>query len=292
MKMMKSMKVRRDTKKVFLKLGTCSRTFFHILNREFGFPLENEEHAADSLAGGVLQQGYQCGMLWGASLAVGAESFRRCRDRGKATGIAIKATRHIMDSFVNCAKSPDCVDITGCDFSSKFSLAKFFFTGKFWSCFKLAEKWAPDALRSAAEGLSLDQTDPPEQSISCASEVVRKMGGTEAEMVTVAGFAGGLGLSGNGCGALSAAIWMNSLARVREQNYKASLSDPVAEKILNAFYGATDYEMACNKITGQCFKTIEEHTAFIKNGGCEKLIDLLAENDMGPGELCDRRVVR
>ncbi len=279
MKTMKSMKVRRSTKRTFLKLGTCSRTFFYILNREFGFPLENEEHAADPLAGGILQQGYQCGMLWGAAFAVGAEAFRRYPDRGKAAGIAIRATRHIMESFINRTKSAECSDITSCDFSSKFSLAKFFFTGKFWSCYKLAEKWAPEAIEAAVEGLSLDRTGLPEQSINCASEVVRKMGGTDAEMVMAAGFAGGLGLSGSGCGALSAAIWMNTLARVRAQNYKASLSDPVTEKILKAFYGATDYEMECKKITGKCFKTIGEHTEFIKNGGCDKLIDVLAANN-------------
>lgn len=43
-------------------MGTCSRTFFYIINREFGFPHENEERAADPLAGGIVQQGYQCGM--------------------------------------------------------------------------------------------------------------------------------------------------------------------------------------------------------------------------------------
>jgi len=65
MKKMKSRKVRRKTKRVFMKLGTCSRTLFYILNREFVYPLENEERAVDLLAGGILQQGYQCGMLWG-----------------------------------------------------------------------------------------------------------------------------------------------------------------------------------------------------------------------------------
>lgn len=278
MKILKKKKVRRDTKRVFLKKGSCSRTFFYILNREFGVPLENEEWAADPLAGGILQQGYQCGMLWGASFALGAEAFRRCSHRGTAIGLTIKATQHIMESFISRTKSPDCLDIASCDFSSKFSLAKFFFTGKFWSCYKLAEKWAPEAIESAAEGLSLDQSDLPEQPISCASELVGKMGGTDAEMVMVSGFAGGLGLSGNGCGALSAAIWMNTLARIKAQNYKASFSDPVAEEILQAFYDATDYEMECNKITGRCFKTIEEHTEFIKNGGCAKLIDVLADN--------------
>ena len=279
MKLMKSHKVRRDTKRVFFKKGTCSRAFFYILNREFRHPLENEERAADPLAGGILQQGYQCGMLWGASFALGAESFRRCGDRSRAIGMTIKATQHMMESFINRAKSADCEDITSCDWSSKFSIAKYFFSGKFWSCYKLAEKWAPEAIQSATEGLSLDQTDLPKQPISCASEVVRKMGATDAEMVMVSGFAGGLGLSGNGCGALSAAIWMNTLGRVREQNYKASFSDPVTEKILKAFYEATGYEMECFKISGKRFKTIDDHTEFIENGGCDKLIDVLADNN-------------
>ena len=277
MNVVKSIKVRRDTKRVFFKLGTCSRTFFYILNREFGHPLENEEHAADPLAGGILQQGYQCGMLWGASLAVGAESFRRYADLGQAIGMTIRATQHIKESFINRAKSADCSDITSCDFSSKFSLAKYIVSGKFLSCFKLADKWAPDAIKSATGGLSLDQAGLSYQPLSCASEVVRKMGGSDAEMVMVSGFAGGLGLSGNGCGALSAAIWMNTLARVRGKNYKTSFSDPVTEEILKAFFEATGYEMECRIIAGRCFKSLDDHTEFIKNGGCDKLIQVLAD---------------
>jgi len=282
MNVIKSKKIRRDTKRVFLKMGTCSRTFFYIINREFGFPLENEERASDPLAGGIFQQGYQCGMLWGASLAAGAESFRRCHDRERGIAMTIMATQHIMESFINRTKSADCLDITNCDWSSKFSIAKYFVTGKVLSCFWLAEKWAPEAIQSATEGLSLEQAGLSEQPMSCASEVVRKMGGTDEEMVMVSGFAGGLGLSGNGCGALSAAMWMNTLARVREQTYKASLSDPEAERILKAFYEATGYEMECSKICGQRFNTIDEHTEFIKNGGCDKLIQVLSEMNSVP----------
>ena len=94
----------------------------------------------------------------------------------------------------------------------------------------------------------------------------------------VAGFAGGLGLSGNGCGALSAAIWMTVLEKVKKQNWKPSFSDPVMEKLLNQFYEATDYEMLCGKISGQSFKTLEDHTEFIKNGGCGRLINKLTDN--------------
>ena len=52
-----------DTKKVFKELGTCSRTFFHLLNREFGNQLETEEQAADPLAGGIMQKGQHHGSL-------------------------------------------------------------------------------------------------------------------------------------------------------------------------------------------------------------------------------------
>jgi len=134
-----------------------------------------------------------------------------------------------MESFLNRAKSIECHEIIICDFSSKLSFGKFFLSGKFLSCYKLAEKWAPEAIQSAIEGLSIKQTDLPKQSVSCASEVVRKMGASDEEMVMVAGFAGGLGLSGNGCGALSAAIWMTALTEIKKQNWKGSFSDPITE---------------------------------------------------------------
>jgi hypothetical protein len=85
-----------------------------------------------------------------------------------------------------------------------------------------------------------------------------------------------------GCGALSAAIWMNTLGRVRKGNYKVSFSDPVTDKILKTFLEETDYEMECNAITGKCFKSIGEHSDFVKNGGCKKLIEVLANTNPLP----------
>ena len=89
----------QNPKKAFRKLGSCSRTLFYLLNREFENPKETEERAADPLAGGILQKGHQCGMLWGTSLAVGAEAYRRFEDLDEAIGVAIIATRRIMNSF-------------------------------------------------------------------------------------------------------------------------------------------------------------------------------------------------
>ena len=45
---------------------------------------------------------------------------------------------------------------------------------------------------------------------------------------------------------------------------------------LKVFYEETDYEMQCDKICGQSFETLDEHSEFIKNGGCKKLIGVLS----------------
>jgi hypothetical protein len=277
MNSLKSEQVRLKAKRTFLSKGTCSRTFFYILDREFGHPLEEEEKAIDPMAGGILQQGYQCGMLWGASMAVGAEAFRRNRHPGRATGLAILATRQLMDSFVQRTDSIECEDITRCDFTEKKGLIKFLLSGRFVGCFRLAGRWAPEALRAAGEGLAREQEEFPEESLSCASEVVRKMGGSQEEMMMVAGFAGGLGLSGSGCGALAAAIWKNALIQNRQETGKSASFDVHNDPTLLAFYEETGYDMECHTICGQRFNTLEAHTEFIGNGGCSKLIDALAD---------------
>ena len=264
-----------DTKWVFLKQGTCSRTLCYILNREFGHPMETEEKASDPLAGGIMQQGYQCGQLLGATLAAGAESYQRCGNRNQAIGLAIKATQHILQSFTERAGSPDCYDITESDFTSKWGLTKYLIAGKPVVCFRLADKWAPEAIKAAYEGLASDPGDLPEQPVSCASEVVKKMGGTDHEMAMVAGFAGGVGLSGNGCGALAAAIWMNSLKWCRENPGKDGFNNPRAKETLEVYFKATNYEILCSELCGRRFGSIEEHSEFIKEGGCRDLIDAL-----------------
>lgn len=281
MEIVKPKKVRRDFKSVFMKKGTCSQALFYILNREFGYLKENEERASDPLAGGIMQRGHQCGMLWGSALAAGAESFRRRGDnREQAIGMAIMATQNLMESFTKRTNTANCREITGCDWKSPLSIAKYFLTGRIFTCFNLAAKWAPEAIRAAAEGLSPDQMALSEQPISCASEVVKKMGASDEEMVLVAGFAGGIGLSGNACGALGAAIWMHTLIWCKKHPGKTPpyFNSPNTKNTLKAFDEATNAEILCHKIAGRYFKTIGEHSEFIKNNGCDKLLQVLARS--------------
>lgn len=153
--------------------------------------------------------------------------------------------------------------------------------GKFIACFKLTGRWAPEALQAAREGLEDEQGNPSEQALSCASELIRKMGDNEEEQSMVAGFAGGLGLSGSGCGALAAALWKHALIQNKADNGKAVSFDPEANPVLSTFYKETDYEIECKGICGQSFGSTEAHTEYVKQGGCRQLIGILAEAASG-----------
>jgi putative redox-active protein with C_GCAxxG_C_C motif len=269
--------VKNDTKKVFWKKGTCSQTFYYILNREFGHQNQVHETASDPLVGGILQLGHQCGLLMGSTLAVGKESFRRYEDLDKATSIAILASRKVRNAFEENAGSVNCREITNTDFSKKMQFAKFMVL-KARSCMNLADKWTLDAIRSAKEGLEVDTEDLPKDPLSCASEVAKKMGATDEEIVTVAGFAGGLGLGGDACGALIAAIWLRSIKFTKENPGKPIHSNVYASNTLFTFDDATGSKFRCEDICHRRFENIEEHTDHIRNGGCAKLIEILANS--------------
>jgi hypothetical protein len=279
-----SIKDQNDAKEIFRKCGTCSRTFAHLLNREFEHPMANEERALNPLAGGILNQGHQCGMLWGASLAIGAESFRKHKDLDKATAIALKATQDIITSFLKTSGATDCKDIIGYNLTTILGMTKFMLKTTIQGmdntlCFNLAEQWAPKAVETATKSLSAD-VDMTEQPMTCTSEVLKQMNASDEEIVMVAGFAGGLGLSGNACGALSAAIWKRMLDWCRENPNKNPpyFNNKTANKILNSFNKTTDNKMLCSAICGINFKNLEDHSEYIKQGGCKKLINILASS--------------
>lgn len=273
---LKSELLPKDAKKVFWKLGYCSRTFFYLLNREFDHSMELEERAAEPLAGGILQKGYQCGMLWGASLAAGAEAYRSCAHSSQAIAVAVEATKAMMNSFESLEGTSQCKDITHCDFNSKLSFTKYMVTGRFLHCFQLAEDWAPLAVAEAKKALAAKPYDF-QNAMSCTSEVARIMGASEEEMVMVAGFAGGLGLSGNACGGLAAAVWMNALDWCKEHEKESATKDPMAKMRLNFFKLHSKDQFLCSEITGRQFSDLSEHTGYLKKGGCAALMESFNE---------------
>ena len=274
----------QDAKQVFRDCGTCSQTFGHLMNREFGHPMEVEERALDPLAGGILNEGHQCGMLWGAILAVGAEAYRRYDDEDQAIAAAVTASQHIIESFTEKTNTVNCKEIINTDLSHVLGLVQFglktMIKGMNNSqCFDLADQWAPEAIQTATEGLESNGIELKHRPQSCATEVVMRMGGTKEESTMVAGFAGGLGLSGNACGALSAAIWFKTLKWCRENPGKAPslFRNKLAKKIIKEFKKETNGELNCEAVSKRQFKNMDKHSDFIKCGGCKKVINRLSE---------------
>lgn len=267
----------QDGRKLMLKLGTCSQTLLHYLNREFGHKMDLEEPSVDPLAGGIFQKGKQCGMLWGSSLAAGAEAYHQFSTRDEATGRTIQATQALVRSFVARNQTVDCRDITDCDWSSKLSLTKYMLAGRFMTCFNMARDWAPEAFLAAKGGLEVDRSGSFDGIRNCASEVALRMGATDEQGVMVSGFAGGMGLSGNGCGALATAIWLTTISWCSANGRKNAFKNFDAKEVLEAFLAETGDEMLCRNLTGKTFSSVEEHSEFVRGGGCDKLIGVLTQ---------------
>jgi len=84
-----------------------------VVDRSFDHPLKVEERASMPLAGGINQLGYQCGMLWGAALAAGAQAYRLFGSGPQAETAAIIAAQRLVESFRAQNKHIDCLEISG-----------------------------------------------------------------------------------------------------------------------------------------------------------------------------------
>lgn len=270
-------KISKQARKDLFKYA-CSGALFLAVNRHFGYLQENKAFALASLSGGILQKGYQCGMLWGAALAAGAESYRRHKNPVVATEKAIVTTQSLLESFTKRVKCVNCREITKTEWSNNAAILKYMVTGKMFKCLNIAKNWAPEAIQAAEEGLPVINRKTHKKCLSCASEVAGRMGATDDEIVMVAGLAGGMGLSGNACGALGAAIWIKSLNWLKKNPESRDMYNPDAITTLNIFYETTNSEMLCHKICGRRFLSVEEHTEFIQKSGCARLIETLAQS--------------
>ena len=104
-----------------------------VVDDSFGHPLKQEEKATMILAGGIATQGYQCGMLWGAALAAGAQAYRLYGYGAYAETAAIIASQRAVESFQTHSKNEiNCLEITEINFQGNnqmLPILKFFAKG-------------------------------------------------------------------------------------------------------------------------------------------------------------------
>lgn len=248
-----------------------------VLNRAFDHSLEPEEKAVVPLAGGIMQHGYQCGMIWGATLAAGAQAYRLLGPGPQAETKAIIAAQRLVESFRAHNNNINCFEITGLDKSSSViqMIIYFLIKGGTISCIHMAARYAQEAFTEITTALSEERVERPSPAVSCAAMLAQKLGVSDMHTVMAAGLAGGIGLSGGACGALGAAIWIIGMNSLKEGDGKIEFQSSRAIDAVDRFLKCTDFEFECYKIVGRRFDNVGDHAGYMNDGGCSKIIEVL-----------------
>jgi hypothetical protein len=255
-----------------------------VLDKAYGYPLTIEEKAINPMAGGIARHGYQCGMIWGAILAAGAQIYRRLGPGPKAEMLAISTAQKLVENYRTCNQPRyiDCAEVTEINLLQRNMMRqvfKFFVKGKAAGCFAMVNRYTRKAYDAINDSLSDAQTGSLFLPVSCTAMLVRRMGESDIHAVMAAGLAGGIGLSGGGCGALGAAIWLHEMKNHREGDSMKDINSR-AENVISTFLKASGNEFECAQIAGRKFNSIGEHAEFIRRGGCAKVIYALATKDL------------
>lgn len=228
-------------------------------------------------AGGIMQYGYQCGMVWGATLAAGAQAYRLYGAGPQAETQAIIVAQRLVKSFCALNDHVNCLAITGLDKSSSVMQMVMYFLikGGTIRCFRMAAKYAPVAFSEINTALS-EQHQAPAPPASCTALLAREMGLSDMRAVMAAGLAGGIGLRGGACGALGTAIWITGMNSLEKEDGTIDFNDPRALDVIEKFLECTDYKFECSEIVGHKFENVADHADYLRDGGCSEIIQVLA----------------
>ncbi len=226
-------------------------------------------------AGGIANMGYQCGMLWGAALAAGAQSYQIYGPGPQAEAEAVIATDKLVETFCTRTNNINCLEITELNRQEGTGALKFILKGGPIGCFRMAAGYAQDAYSEIYSYFSKEHSETHTPPVSCASMLAKRLGVSEIHMVMAAGFAGGIGLSGGACGALGAAIWITGMSRPAEPD-GISYADTWVNDMIEKFLESSDYEFECSEIVGRRFENVTDHAGYLRAGGCSEIIEALA----------------
>jgi hypothetical protein len=246
-----------------------------VLDSAYGHPMPNEERAANPLAGGLMH-GYQCGMLWGATLAAGAAAHRRYGLGAAGNAAAMRSATRLIPVFKAQNRHINCLEITETDPRNHWQVFfHFLIKGGTLKCMRRAADFAPAAMTEINTALREEDDAHSCNPMSCAALLAKEMGASDVHQTMAAGLAGGIGFSGGACGALGAALWLIGLYS-HEAGENQRVINRKIETLIERFLKVTDYEFECTTIVGKRFSGAADHTEYIRNSGCSTIIDTLA----------------
>jgi len=286
---------RKVAKYWWLRCVSCSEASVTTQNRGFAINEPAYEQAMHVFSGGFMHQGHACGLLTGAALAAGFAAQARFDNDKTRSGAALHAAMQLAKVYPETTSSINCREITEVSLARLSGRLRYVLQGKSRMCGRLHLKWAPQAQQLIA--MSLAEFEEGGQAGSCANCAVRTLrelvssAGMKAEdSVLVAGFAGGIGLCGNVCGALAAGVFAMSAGRQlgrrqkkRDSRIRATLEELVGSNYRGAvtrlrgdFIRRFGSEL-CIDIIGRRFQDAEDHAMFVEQGGCENVTKFVAD---------------
>jgi hypothetical protein len=196
----------------WLNCIACSEASMTTQMRGFGFVEPSYEQAIHAFSGGFMNLGHACGLLTGAALATGFLARSLFNDEKKITEATLYTAIQITNEYPELSGSIDCRDITGISVATHNGRFKYLKQGKAKMCGRLHIKWAPQAHDLIEKSLTeFESFNSSKECTNCAVLTMKNLVNRgiirKEDSMLVAGMAGGVGLSGNVCGALAAGIF-------------------------------------------------------------------------------------
>ncbi|MFV1976337.1 MAG: C-GCAxxG-C-C family (seleno)protein [Candidatus Scalindua sp.] len=274
---------------------SCSEASMTTQMRGFGINEPAYEQAIHVFSGGFMHTGHACGLLTGAILAAGFVARARFDDDRARSGAALHAAIQLARAHPQLTGSVNCLEITEVSLTQLSGRLRYLQQGKGRMCSHLHLNWAPQAQQLIDK--SLVEYKDCKQAGSCANcavrtlrELVPTVGMKAGDSVLVAGFAGGVGLCGNVCGALAAGVFAMSVGHQlgRKQKKRDSRIRGSLEELFGANYRGTATRLRlafvqqfgselCSDIIGRHFQDAGDHSMFMEQGRCDNVTKFVAD---------------
>ena len=278
----------------WLRCVACSEASVTTQLHGFGIKEPAYEQALHSFSGGFMHLGHSCGLLTGAAVAAGFLARRRFDDNVTRSAAALYATIQLAKAYSELAGSVNCKDITEVSLTNLTGRLRYLQKGKARICGRLHLRWASQAHELIKKALTqFGAQQPARECANCAVRAMKKVltpaGMKEEDAVLAAGLAGGVGLLGNVCGALAVGVFALSVihylgkdSKKRDSRIRGSLEELAGTRYRGpttrlrlAFLDRFGSDL-CGQIIHRHFKDIEDHSIFIKSGGCQEVIEFIA----------------
>jgi hypothetical protein len=279
---------KRSMKRTMFRHFSCAESTLILFDRVAGIDQDDAEQAIDPLNGGVLLElDGGCGLLWGSAMAAGIRASKRFEKEEDACAAAFATSIELLREYVASGGATDCNRILNMD---RWNFLSYLAKVKMNVCVGIAEKWFPRFDEIIEKSFESYTPKREQKCVNCAVDVFKSVAkeiGLElsGETPWVAGFAGGFGLQGSTCAAVSSAVFAINLRYFRSRNKSphSALRSMMqgmgvgtgwmkpSKRLLSAFKEEF-HAKSCYGLTGKMFEGLDEYTDHVASGKCANIV--------------------